>query len=155
MLRGKEGSKRQCQEQERLKYGGQISSNTATRPPARCQCQENCLCAASQQSCASSLLPPQHVLSLGDAGTPLVHLQPRGHADGCGRAAADRARLVGLGPINISVQFPHTQPCLWFIRPEPHVRQPGRALFSPKTTAAAYAKHITGAKTSRSRVFYS
>lgn len=172
---GAEGSQCRCREKERWNSGGKSAPTPPEAPPARCRHRENHPRAASRQSRAPSLcrstpspacwgfsisttspgiLPtPRH-----DVPTLRGWRYPRSctHSpEATPMATPGRVGLTGLGQKNISVLFPQAQPCPWLGRPVPRVRQPGRALSSPKTTAAAYAKHITGAKTSRSRVFYS
>lgn len=99
----------------------------------------------------SSILPtPHHHIPFFQGWKCL-----RNHSPKAALTATNRARPARLVQINISVLFPGTQPCPWLSRPGPRVTQPSRALSFPKTTAAAYAKHITGAKRSQSRVFYS
>lgn len=146
----------------------EISSNTTRNHPARNWQWENHPCRASGVShlcCSfpfSCLLWFQHPHLSSIFPSPHHHIPfLRGwkylctHSPKATLMATNQARPAELVQINISVLFPSTEPCPWLSRPGTRVTQPSWALSFPKTTAAAYAKHITGAKRSQSRVFYS
>lgn len=100
--------------------------------------------------CLSILPTPHHHIPLLQGWKCLCTHSPKDTL-----MATNRARPAGLVQINISVLLPSPQACPWLSRPWAHVTQPSQALSFLKTTAAAYAKHITGAKRSQSRVFCS